>query len=89
MSFKVTKTWGSKSSRSCQLQNAGKGTESIEDTERWELSFSPCNGSLDQGGKRNTHQTTGGVSQNGKSIKQRICRVHKLPKFSHGSDFRM
>lgn len=69
LSFKVTKTVGSKSTRSCQLQSSGKGTESLQDTERLELSFSPCNDSLDQGGKRNTHQTAEDVHQNGKSVK--------------------
>ncbi|OPJ81011.1 hypothetical protein AV530_004370 [Patagioenas fasciata monilis] len=81
MSFKVTKTWSSKSNRSCQLQNSGKGTESVEDIERWELSFSPCNGSLDQGGKRNTHQTAGGVSQNGPEIQTRKTSESGQPDF--------
>lgn len=89
MSFKVIKTCGSKSNRSCRLQSSGKGTESVQDTERLELSFSPCSDSLDQGGKRNTRQTAEDLCQNGKSIKQRICRVHKLPKFLHDFDFRM
>ncbi|KAF1668792.1 hypothetical protein FQA23_0009160, partial [Aptenodytes patagonicus] len=75
VSGEVTKTWGSKSNRSRRLQSSGKGTESVQVIERLELSFSPCNDSLDQGGKRNTHQTTKDVSQNGKSIKQRICRL--------------
>ncbi|KAF1557647.1 hypothetical protein FQV10_0012754, partial [Eudyptes schlegeli] len=78
VSGEVTKTWGSKSNRSCRLQSSGKGTESVQVIERLELSFSPCNDSLDQGGKRNTHQTTKDVSQNGKSIKQRICRLASL-----------
>ncbi|KFW68690.1 Uncharacterized protein C3orf67, partial [Pygoscelis adeliae] len=64
VSEEVTKTWGSKSNRSCRLQSSGKGTESVQVIERLELSFSPCNDSLDQGGKRNTHQTTEDVSQN-------------------------
>ncbi|KAF1488699.1 hypothetical protein FQV08_0006147, partial [Pygoscelis antarcticus] len=78
VSGEVTKTWGSKSNRSCRLQSSGKGTESVQVIERLELSFSPCNDSLDQGGKRNTQQTTEDVSQNGKSIKQRICRLASL-----------
>ncbi|XP_074691961.1 protein CFAP20DC isoform X1 [Strix aluco] len=64
VSGEVTKTWRRKSNRSCQLQSSGKGTESVQDIERLELSFSPCNDSLDQGGKRNTHQTTKAVCQN-------------------------
>ncbi|XP_075370348.1 protein CFAP20DC isoform X1 [Mycteria americana] len=71
MSFKVTKTWGSKSNRSYRLQSSGKGTESVQDTERSELSFSPCNDSLDQGGERNAHQTTKGVCQNDPAIQTR------------------
>ncbi|KAM7095323.1 protein CFAP20DC isoform 3-T4 [Ciconia maguari] len=71
MSFKVTKTWGSKSNRSYRLQSSGKGTESVQDIERLELSFSPCNDSLDQGGKRNAHQTTKGVCQNDPAIQTR------------------
>ncbi|XP_072731992.1 protein CFAP20DC isoform X4 [Ciconia boyciana] len=71
MSFKVTKTWGSKSNRSYRLQSSGKRTESVQDIERLELSFSPCNDSLDQGGKRNAHQTTKGVCQNDPAIQTR------------------
>ncbi|KFV42038.1 Uncharacterized protein C3orf67, partial [Tyto alba] len=63
VSGEVTKTWGSKSNRSCQLQSSGKEAESVQDTEKMELSFSPCNESLDQGGK-NTHQKTKDVCQN-------------------------
>lgn len=80
MSFKVTKTLGSKTP--CQLQNSGMPTESIPDTERLELSLSPCKDILDQGGKRNTLETAANKYKNGKSIKQRICRVLKLPDFS-------
>ncbi|XP_075014556.1 protein CFAP20DC isoform X1 [Calonectris borealis] len=68
VSGEVTKTWGSKSNRSCRLQSSEKGTESVQDIERLELSFSPCNGPLDQGGKRNTHQTTKDVCQNDPAI---------------------
>ncbi|XP_076202647.1 protein CFAP20DC isoform X3 [Aptenodytes patagonicus] len=68
VSGEVTKTWGSKSNRSRRLQSSGKGTESVQVIERLELSFSPCNDSLDQGGKRNTHQTTKDVSQNDPAI---------------------
>ncbi|KFR02315.1 Uncharacterized protein C3orf67, partial [Nipponia nippon] len=64
VSGEVTKTWGSKSNRSCRLQGSGRGTESMQDIERLELSFSPCNDSLAQGGRRNTHQTTKDVCQN-------------------------
>ncbi|KFP10694.1 Uncharacterized protein C3orf67, partial [Egretta garzetta] len=64
VSGEVTKTWGSKSNRSCRLQSSGKRTESVQDPERLEQSFSPCSDSLDQGGKRNTHQITKDVCQN-------------------------
>ncbi|XP_067159521.1 protein CFAP20DC [Apteryx mantelli] len=63
VSGEVTKTMGSQT-RSCRLQSLEKGTEVLQDAERSELSFSPCNESLDQGGKRNTHQTTKNVHQN-------------------------
>ncbi|XP_063267854.1 protein CFAP20DC isoform X2 [Prinia subflava] len=53
---KVTKTLGSKTS--CQLQNSGMPAESIPDIERLELPVWPCHDALDQGGKRNTPQTT-------------------------------
>ncbi|KAK2529410.1 hypothetical protein Q9233_006921 [Columba guinea] len=85
VSREVTKTWGSKSNRSCQLQNSGKGAESAEDIERWELSFSPRNGSLDQGGKRNTHQTTGGVSPNGPEIQTQKTSESGQPDFQLNS----
>ncbi|XP_009468237.1 PREDICTED: uncharacterized protein C3orf67 homolog [Nipponia nippon] len=68
VSGEVTKTWGSKSNRSCRLQGSGRGTESMQDIERLELSFSPCNDSLAQGGRRNTHQTTKDVCQNDPAI---------------------
>ncbi|XP_072731996.1 protein CFAP20DC isoform X8 [Ciconia boyciana] len=71
VSGEVTKTWGSKSNRSYRLQSSGKRTESVQDIERLELSFSPCNDSLDQGGKRNAHQTTKGVCQNDPAIQTR------------------
>ncbi|XP_010287741.1 PREDICTED: uncharacterized protein C3orf67 homolog [Phaethon lepturus] len=64
VSGEVTKTSSSKSNRSCQLQSSRKGTESVQDTERLELSFSACNDSLDQRVKRNTPQTTEDVCQN-------------------------
>ncbi|XP_027496580.1 uncharacterized protein C3orf67 homolog isoform X5 [Corapipo altera] len=67
-SFKVTKTSGIKSNRSCQLQNSGMPAKSIQDIERLELSFSSCNDYLDQGGKRNTHQTTEDTCQNDPEI---------------------
>ncbi|KFQ44258.1 Uncharacterized protein C3orf67, partial [Nestor notabilis] len=63
VSGEVTKTRSSKSNKSCRLQGKGKGAESIPDTERLELSFSPCNDSLDQEGRRNTHQTSKDVCQ--------------------------
>ncbi|XP_071612238.1 protein CFAP20DC isoform X1 [Heliangelus exortis] len=63
-SGEVKKTWSSRSSRSCQLQSSGKGIISVPDTERLELSLSPCNDSLDQGGKRNTCQATEDMCQN-------------------------
>ncbi|XP_075618398.1 protein CFAP20DC isoform X3 [Balearica regulorum gibbericeps] len=61
ISGEVTKTWRRKSNRSCQLQSSERGTESAQDIERLELSFSPCN---DQGGKRNTHQAAKDVCEN-------------------------
>ncbi|XP_064375166.1 protein CFAP20DC isoform X2 [Dromaius novaehollandiae] len=64
VSGEVTKTMGSQTNRSCRLQSLEKGTEVLQDVDRSELSFSPCNESLDQGGKRNTHQTTKNVHQN-------------------------
>lgn len=78
MSFKVTKTWSSKSNRQCRLQTSGKETESVPDMERLELSFSPCNDSLAQGGKRNTHRTTTDVCQNGKSINLYSSHIAKI-----------
>ncbi|KAM9276790.1 protein CFAP20DC [Morus bassanus] len=68
VSGEVTKTWGSKSNRPCRLQSSGKETESIQDIERLELLFSPCNDSLDHGGKQNTHQTTKDVCRNDPAI---------------------
>ncbi|KAM6414071.1 protein CFAP20DC [Rhynochetos jubatus] len=68
VSGEVKNTWASKSNRSCRLPSSGKGTESVRDTERLELSFSPCDDSLEQGGKRNTHHTTEDVCQNGATI---------------------
>jgi len=84
MSFKVTKTWGSKSNRSCRLQSSGKETESVQDIERLELSFSRYDDSFDQGGKRNVHQTPKDVCQDGKSMKKRICK-----EFTNGQNFCM
>ncbi|KFV81792.1 Uncharacterized protein C3orf67, partial [Struthio camelus australis] len=57
VSGEVTKTVGSQTNRSCQLQSLEEGTEVLQDVERSELSFSLCNESLDQGGKGNTYQT--------------------------------
>ncbi|KAM6386903.1 protein CFAP20DC isoform 2-T2 [Pluvialis apricaria] len=71
ISGEVTKTCGSKSNRSCRLQSSGKGTESVQDTERLELSFSPCNDSLDQGGTRNTRQTAKDLCQNDPAVQTR------------------
>ncbi|XP_030356939.1 uncharacterized protein C3orf67 homolog isoform X2 [Strigops habroptila] len=70
-SGEVTKTRSSKSNKSCRLQGKGKGAESIQDSERLELSFSPCKDSLDQEGKRNTHQTTKDVCQHDPAIQTR------------------
>ncbi|KFU89151.1 Uncharacterized protein C3orf67, partial [Chaetura pelagica] len=65
VSGEVTKTQGSKNNnRPCQLLSSGKGTESVPDTEKLELSSSLCSDSSDQGGKRNTHQTTEDLCQN-------------------------
>ncbi|XP_074770304.1 protein CFAP20DC isoform X4 [Athene noctua] len=82
VSGEVTKTWGSKSNRSCQLQSSGKGTESMQDIEKLELSFSPHNDSLDQGSKRNIHQTTKAVCQNDPAI------LTKKASESERADFR-
>ncbi|KAM6301109.1 protein CFAP20DC [Aegotheles albertisi] len=68
VSGEVTKTSGNRSNRSCRLQSSETGTESVQDTERLELSFSPCNNSLDQEGKRNTHQTSEDTCQNDPAI---------------------
>ncbi|XP_031411457.1 uncharacterized protein C3orf67 homolog isoform X3 [Meleagris gallopavo] len=68
VSGEVTKTVGSKSNRSYQLQSSGKRSESLQNTERLELSFSPCNDSLGQGDKRNTHQAAKDVHQNDSAI---------------------
>ncbi|OWK63623.1 Uncharacterized protein C3orf67 [Lonchura striata] len=62
MSFKVTKTLGSKTS--CQLQNSGMPTETIPEVERLELPLWPCNDTLDQGDKRSTLQITANEYQN-------------------------
>ncbi|XP_072203469.1 protein CFAP20DC isoform X3 [Excalfactoria chinensis] len=65
ISGEVTKTVGSKSDRSYRLQSPEKRTESLQNTERLELSFSPCSHSLGQGDKRyNTHQAAKDVHQN-------------------------
>ncbi|XP_062441462.1 protein CFAP20DC isoform X2 [Rhea pennata] len=64
VSGEVTKTTGRQTNRSCRLQSLEKGSEVLQDAEESELSFSPCNESLDQGGKRNTHRTTKNVHQN-------------------------
>ncbi|XP_009995338.1 PREDICTED: uncharacterized protein C3orf67 homolog [Chaetura pelagica] len=69
VSGEVTKTQGSKNNnRPCQLLSSGKGTESVPDTEKLELSSSLCSDSSDQGGKRNTHQTTEDLCQNDPAI---------------------
>ncbi|XP_021264712.1 uncharacterized protein C3orf67 homolog isoform X2 [Numida meleagris] len=68
VSGEVAKTVGSKSNRSYRHQSSGKRTESLQNTERWELSVSPCNDSLGQGDKRNTHQAAKDVHQNDSRI---------------------
>ncbi|XP_042736811.1 protein CFAP20DC isoform X2 [Lagopus leucura] len=68
VSAEVTKTVGSKSNRSHQLQSSGKRSESLQNTERPEVSFSPCTDSLGQGDKRNTHQAAKDVHQNDSAI---------------------
>ncbi|KAM6256680.1 protein CFAP20DC [Porphyrio hochstetteri] len=65
ISGEVAKVLGRKSNRSRRLQSSGRGTEPLQDTERLELSFSPCD---DQGGKINTHQTAKDVCQNDPAI---------------------
>uniref|UniRef100_A0A8C3PMU8 Chromosome 3 open reading frame 67 n=1 Tax=Calidris pygmaea TaxID=425635 RepID=A0A8C3PMU8_9CHAR len=67
-SGEVTKICSSKSTRLCRLQSSGKRTESVQDIERLELSLSPCNDSSDQGGKRDTCQTTKVLCQNDPAI---------------------
>ncbi|XP_061864537.1 protein CFAP20DC [Colius striatus] len=68
ISGEVTKTLSSK--RSCRLHAScsAKETESIQDIERLELSFSPCDDSIEQGGKINTHQTAKDLCQNDSAI---------------------
>ncbi|XP_010158840.1 PREDICTED: uncharacterized protein C3orf67 homolog [Eurypyga helias] len=68
VSGEVTKTWSSRSNRSCRLPSSGKETESVRDTERLELPFLPCNDSSEQGGQSNTHHTTEDVCQNDPTI---------------------
>ncbi|XP_057278806.1 protein CFAP20DC isoform X5 [Pezoporus wallicus] len=68
VSGEVTKTRSSKSNKSCRLQGKGRGAESIQDTERLELLFSPCNDSLDHEVKRNTRQTTKDICQHDPAI---------------------
>ncbi|XP_052535130.1 protein CFAP20DC isoform X1 [Tympanuchus pallidicinctus] len=68
VSAEVTKTVGSKSNRSYQLQSSGKRSESLQNTERLEESFSPCNDSLGQGDKGNTHPAAKDVHQNDSAI---------------------
>ncbi|OXB78713.1 UNVERIFIED_CONTAM: hypothetical protein H355_002678 [Colinus virginianus] len=63
VSFEVTKTVGSKSNRSYQVQSSGKRTESLQNTERLQLSFLPCSDSFGQGDKRSTHQAAKDVHQ--------------------------
>ncbi|XP_023790984.1 uncharacterized protein C3orf67 homolog isoform X1 [Cyanistes caeruleus] len=70
---KVTKTLGSKTS--CQLQNSGMPTESIPDTEKLELPLRPCSDTSDQGGKRNTLQTTENEYQNDPEIQTQETSV--------------
>ncbi|XP_053932090.1 protein CFAP20DC isoform X1 [Cuculus canorus] len=66
VSGEVTKMRGSKSNRS--WQSSGEGTESVQDIERLELSFSPWNDSLHQGDKRIAHQTTQDICQNDSAV---------------------
>jgi len=90
MSFKVTKSVGSKSNKSYQLQSSGKRTESLQNTESLELSFSPCNDSLGQGDKRNPHQAAKDIHQNGKSLKGTARKeLTNSQKLFQDSDFRV
>ncbi|KFV71460.1 Uncharacterized protein C3orf67, partial [Dryobates pubescens] len=57
VSGKVTKTWGGKDIRTCRLQSSRRETESVQNIEGLELSFSPCRDSFDEAVKRNTHKT--------------------------------
>ncbi|XP_015730403.1 uncharacterized protein C3orf67 homolog isoform X2 [Coturnix japonica] len=68
ISGEVTRTAGSKSDRSYRLQSPEKRTESLQNTERLELSFSPCMDSLGQGDKRNTHQAAKDIHQNDSAV---------------------
>ncbi|XP_077678066.1 protein CFAP20DC isoform X12 [Eretmochelys imbricata] len=64
VSGEITKSLGSRSSRSCQQLTLEKGSKSIRDTKRSGLSPSPFCKAFDQGDKENIHQTNQITSQN-------------------------
>ncbi|XP_074861461.1 protein CFAP20DC isoform X2 [Carettochelys insculpta] len=64
VSGEITKSLGSRSSRSCQQLTLEKGSESVRDTRKSELSSSPVCEAFDQGDKENIHQTKQITSQN-------------------------
>ncbi|XP_073207036.1 protein CFAP20DC isoform X12 [Lepidochelys kempii] len=64
VSGEITKSLGSRSSRSCQQLTLEKGSKSIQDTKRSGLSPSPFCKAFDQGDKENIHQTNQITSQN-------------------------
>ncbi|XP_043373880.1 protein CFAP20DC isoform X3 [Dermochelys coriacea] len=64
VSGEITKSLGSRSSRSGQQLTLEKGNESIQDTKRSGLSPSPFCKAFDQGDKENIHQTNQFTNQN-------------------------
>ncbi|KAM7170891.1 protein CFAP20DC isoform 8-T9 [Macrochelys suwanniensis] len=64
VSGEITKSLGSRSSRSCQQLTLEKGSESIQDTKSPGLSPSLFYKAFDQGDKENIHQTNQITSQN-------------------------
>ncbi|XP_074929496.1 protein CFAP20DC isoform X4 [Chelonoidis abingdonii] len=64
VSGEITKSLGSRSSRSCQQLTLEKGSESMRDTKRSGLCLSSFYKAFDQGDKENIHQTNQITSQN-------------------------
>ncbi|XP_067397505.1 protein CFAP20DC isoform X9 [Emydura macquarii macquarii] len=73
VSGEITKSLGSRSNRSCQQLTLEKGSESIRDTKRSELSPSPFYEAFDQGDKENIHQTAQIKSQNDEWVFPEDC----------------